>query len=74
MKPFHFFAANVHTWATTDDSRDLHALMKFMDKQGDVYSLWYVPLAQGSSYKITANQPVVKDAVYLGHYLKGKRS
>jgi hypothetical protein len=74
MMPFHFFATNVHTWALTNDDRDLHALMKFMDKQGDLYSLWYVPLPHSAIYEITANQPVVKDAVYLGHYLKGKRS
>ena len=38
-KPFHFYASNFATWATTTESRDLPALIKLMDKEGFIYKI-----------------------------------
>jgi len=67
--PFHFFAANVYKWLTTNDERDLPALIKMMESDKDVpYSLYYVPVHHSASYGINWYKPEVEGAVHLGTY------
>ena len=65
---FHFYAANIGTWATTSPERDLPALIKLMESEGLSYILAYVPLPFGASYNIRFFQPDVEDMVYMGTF------
>jgi len=41
---FHFYAANLGTWATTTPQRDLPALIRMMEKDELPYVLMYLPV------------------------------
>jgi len=70
----HFYASSVADWATTNDTRDLRALLKIMDKFGYSYNLFFVPVAHTANYEIKAYQPQVEGAQWLGHFeVKGKK-
>lgn len=69
----HFYASSVAQWATTNEERDLRALLKLMDKDGYSYNLFLVPGKHTDDYEIAMYQPMVKGTQYLGHYeVKGK--
>ncbi len=65
MEKFHFYATSV---AEFHVDADLKRLLKFMDKQGFEYSLWYVPADINSNYEIEGYKPKVKGAVFLGKF------
>ena len=65
-KPFHIYGSSVATWATTNDQRDLGALLKLLGADGLPFGLWYVPLASDASYEIKRYAPDVEGAIFLG--------
>jgi hypothetical protein len=65
---FHFFAASFATWATTNDKRDLQALIKLMDREGYTYNLYLVPLHHAENYSINFYQPQVEGTMHLGTF------
>ena len=65
-KPFHIYGSSVATWATTNDQRDLGALLKLLGADGLPFSLWYVPLAHDADYVIERYAPAVEGAIFLG--------
>jgi hypothetical protein len=65
---YHFYASNTYQWATTDEGRDLRGLLKLMDKKGDSYDLFLVPLPHNEGYEISGFQPMVKGTQFLGRY------
>lgn len=70
---FHFFAASCITWAATNDTRDLRALLKLMDSEPYEYNLWLVPLPTPSTYEIEFWQPKVDGVMHLGTFVPAKR-
>jgi hypothetical protein len=64
----HFYASSVAQWATTNETRDLRALLKLMDKDGYPYNLFFVPLSHKESYEIKRYEPKVEGAQWLGFY------
>jgi hypothetical protein len=71
---FHFYASSIADWATTNETRDLRALLKIMDKFGYDYNLFFVPVPFKSSYKIKRYEPEVEGAIWLGQFeVKGKK-
>jgi hypothetical protein len=71
---FHFYASSIADWRTTNETRDLRALLKIMDKFGYDYNLFFVPLPPASSYKIKRYAPEVEGAIWLGGFeVKGKK-
>ena len=73
MNEFHFYASNVFEWVTTNETRDLPALIKMMDKADVPYSLFYVPVPHTANYEIRVYQPQVEGTIWLGAYKKGKK-
>lgn len=65
---FHFFAASATTWATTNDERDLRALLRLMDEDGHSYNLFLVPVPHDTDYEINWYQPQVEGCKWLGMY------
>ena len=71
---FHFYASSVADWAITNETRDLRALLKLMDKFGYSYNLFLVPLPSSAAYKIKRYEPEVEGTVWLGFFeTKGKK-
>jgi hypothetical protein len=72
---FHFFAASVAQWATTNEERDLRQLLKLMDKDGYSYNLFLVPVPHDTDYDINWFQPQVEGTQWLGFFetKKGKK-
>ena len=64
----HFFAASYATWATTNDERDLPALIDFMQREGNTFNLFLVPLHHTAHYKICFYKPEVEGTLYLGTF------
>jgi alpha-galactosidase len=65
MNKFHFFASSVGEWHVDSDLRQV---MKYMDKRGLEYGIWYVPGDVNDEYNIEAYKPRVTGAVWLGKY------
>jgi hypothetical protein len=65
MTDFHFFLTSAFEWIV---ETDLKAGMRFMDKQGYEYFIWYVPGPSDSEYDIERKTPQVEGAVYLGKF------
>ena len=72
---FHFYAASVAQWATTNSERDLRQLIKLMDSDGHQYNLFLVPVSYDTNYEIKWFQPQVEGSQWLGHFVpkKGKK-
>ena len=71
---YHFYASSVAQWATTNEGRDLRALMKLMDKDGYGYNLFLVPVEHTAPYEIKMYQPMVAGTQWLGFFnVKGKK-
>lgn len=64
-RTFHFFATSFAEWHV---DADLKRLLKFMDKRGYEYGIWYVPGDSSDSYEIEHFAPQVKGAKFLGTY------
>lgn len=69
----HFYASSVAQWATTDETRDLPALIELMDKDGYPYNLFLVPGKHTDEYEIKMYQPQVKGAEWLGTFTLPKK-
>lgn len=67
-KKQHFFAASIAQWAKTTPTRDLRQLMKLMDKDGQGYNLFLVPLPYDADYDINWFQPQVEGTQWLGFF------
>jgi len=65
---FHFYASSAAQWFTTTPERDLRRLLRKMDKLGNDYNLWLVPLPPDAVYKISNYQPMVQGITFLGQY------
>jgi hypothetical protein len=70
---FHFYASSVAQWATTDDKRDLPALLDLMEKDGYTYALFRVPVPHTADYEIKMYQPQVAGTEYLGTFTLPKK-
>ena len=69
-KSQHFFAASTFDWATTNDTRDLPALMRLMEKHGRGFNLYLVPVSHDTNYEINFYQPQVEGTQWLGFFEK----
>jgi len=72
-KDFHFYAASVAQWATTDDKRDLPALLELMEADGYTFVLFLVPVPHTAEYEINMYQPQVAGTEYLGTFTLPKK-
>jgi hypothetical protein len=68
MKDHHFFAASAATWATTNETRDLPALLDLMNEDGYTYNLFRVPGKHTTEYEINMFQPQVPGTEWLGTF------
>ena len=73
MKDQHFFAASVSQWATTNDTRDLPALLGLMNEDGYTYNLFSVPVPHTTDYDINMFQPQVEGTEWLGTFTVPKK-
>ena len=73
MKDQHFFAASVSQWATTNDERDLPALLDLMNEDGYTYNLFSVPVPHTDTYDINMFQPQVPGTEWLGTFTVPKK-
>lgn len=64
----HFYASSVCTWITTNGKRDLRQLLKHMDKEGNPYSLYLVPVPHDEPYEIKMYQPQVEGTQWVGFF------
>lgn len=62
---FHFYAASVGAWRTSDNLDELITLMKAGDM---AFNIWYVPVPNDAPYEINFYAPQVDGAIYLGFY------
>lgn len=62
---FHFFATSFAEWHVDSD---IKRLLKFMDKRGYEYGIWYVPVDSNESYEVENFVPQVEGAKFLGKY------
>lgn len=74
MTDKHFYASSVYTWMTTSDTRDLRQLLQLMDKEGETYNLYLVPLPHTEDYDIKRYQPQVEGTEWLGTFAKKGKS
>lgn len=70
---FHFFAASNRTWANTNDTRDLPALIDLMNAEVYPYNLFMVPVHHAVPYDIKFYQPQVEGTIHLGTFMKKKK-
>ena len=70
---FHFFAASFCTWANTNDTRDLPALIDLMNAEGYPYNLFMVPVHHAVPYEINFYQPQVEGTIHIGTFEPKKK-
>ena len=73
MKDQHFFAASMSQWATTNETRDLPALLDLMNEDGYTYNLFSVPVPHTTEYDINMFQPQVEGTEWLGTFTVPKK-
>ena len=73
MTDHHFYASSVATWATTNETRDLPALLDLMNEDGYTYNLFSVPVPHTTEYEINMFQPQVPGAEWLGTFTVPKK-
>jgi hypothetical protein len=73
MKDQHFFAASASQWATTNETRDLPALLDLMNEDGYTYNLFSVPVPHTTEYDINMFQPQVEGTEWLGTFTVPKK-
>ena len=64
----HFFAASAFDWAQTTPTRDLREVMHIMEKYGNSYNLYLVPVPHDTPYDINMYQPQVEGTQWLGFF------
>jgi len=64
----HFYASSCAMWATTNEERDLPALLDLMTKDGYAYNLFRVPGKHTDAYEIKMYQPQVSGTEWLGTF------
>ena len=69
----HFYASSVAQWATTNEERDLPALLDLMEKGGYTYNLFLVPVPHDAEYEIRMYQPQVAGTEWLGTFTLPKK-
>ena len=69
----HFYASSCAMWATTNEERDLPALLDLMNKDGYTYNLFRVPGKHDATYSIKMYQPQVEGAEWLGTFTVPKK-
>ena len=62
----HFVATSWAMWATTSPTRTLKDLLAYMEKEGQSFNLFYVPVAYDAEYEIKFYKPQVDNVEYLG--------
>jgi hypothetical protein len=70
---FHFFGASYCTWVTTDENRDLPALIDLLNAEGNTYNLFMVPIHHAVPYNINFYRPVVEGVIHLGTFEPKKK-
>ena len=69
----HFFAASSFDWAQTTPTRDLREVMHIMQKYGNSYNLYLVPVPHDTPYDINMFQPQVEGTQWLGFFEVNKQ-
>jgi hypothetical protein len=69
----HFCAISALQWATTNETRDLPALLDLMNKDGCSYNLFSVPGKHTTEYDIKMYQPQVEGTEWLGTFTLPKK-
>jgi hypothetical protein len=69
----HFYASSCAMWATTNEERDLPALLELMEKDGYTYNLYMVPGPHDAEYEIKMYCPQVEGAEWLGTFTLPKK-
>ena len=69
----HFFAASIFDWATTTPERSLPELIDLMERKGNDFNLYLVPVPYDTDYKIYHYQPHVEGTQWLGHFKEKKK-
>ena len=69
----HFYASSCAMWATTNDERDLPALLDMMENDGYSYNLFLVPVPHTTDYEINMFQPQVPGTEWLGTFTVPKK-
>lgn len=64
----HFFAASTSTWMATTPDRNLSQVLKLMEKEGQGFNLFLVPLPHDADYEISFFQPQVEGTQWLGFF------
>ena len=64
----HFFAASTSTWMATTPDRNLSQVLKLMEKEGQGFNLFLVPLPYDADYEISFFQPQVEGTQWLGYF------
>jgi len=65
--PHHYYASSFRTWKT---SHSLVEVIKYMEKEGYSYTVWYVPTHHEASYEIRYYAPQVEGAFVLDVVVK----
>jgi hypothetical protein len=73
LTDYHFYASSAAQWATTNETRDLPALLELMEKDGYTFALFRVPVPHTADYEIKMYQPVVKGTEWLGTFTLPKK-
>jgi hypothetical protein len=68
--PHHFYVSSFCTWKTDPDIREV---IKYMDKEGHQYTLWYVPMDNDGNYQIKYYAPQVEGSFVVGTFAPKKR-
>jgi hypothetical protein len=69
--PHHFYASSFCTWKTGSDMREVIA---HMEKEGNEYTLWYVPADETNNYQIKYYAPQLEGSFVLGTFTPKKKS
>ena len=69
--PHHFYASSFCTWKTGEDMREV---INFMEKEGNEYTLWFVPVGEDDNYQIKYYAPQVAGSFVLSTFTPKKKS
>ena len=69
--PHHFYASSFCTWKTSADMRDV---INHMEKEGNEYTLWFVPASEDDNYQIKYYAPQVAGSFVLSTFTPKKKS
>ena len=69
--PHHFYASSFCTWKTGEDMREVIA---HMEKEGNEYTLWYVPVSDKDNYDIKYYAPQVEGSFVISTFTPKKKS